>query len=339
MKIEPEPLFPKDFEEGVENDNYYKLSHPESVKGVFRRIHHELDNKSAQYMMANSTHRVLKSLSKQIYGFYLLPYDFSYVLLDLNISVDSQLTALATHNNKIFVEQICFAVPEEPGTIQIFNSECGNEFVVADKFIYVYDFPHHFSAKYDDAGVDVFAAILFGNKKIFSNNKPSMFHILYGWSAAHDLSTFMVDDIVGKLEQTGILSRWKKIATILRLLNSWTRIMEWEGFKSMLYFNTVQIAYDLSENLSLAEHIHQIVSGEGVLPTTNRTLATVWVTLLIGLFLSLVRFIWETVFYKCNSIPSFFEIVFCIRVISNHNRKPDEFLRFRAHLKLKMIFD
>ncbi|CAL8130346.1 unnamed protein product [Orchesella dallaii] len=298
LTVVPEPLVPNDFEESVENDNYYKFSHPDIVKGIFDRMQYEVDNQSGKLIVAKSTHQLLQSLSKKIYALYLLPNDFTFIFADHNISSDSQLTALASSNNTVFVGRHCLDDKDDPQKKHFYVSDCGNEFVVANKFVYIYDFPYHFNAYHEVIGLDLFAAILFGNKKAFGNNKPSKFHTVYGWSAEYDLSAIMADDIIGKLEQTGILGRWNKAESILKLLESWKEILGWEMFKGSLSNNIVQIAYDMVEDLSNVEYIKQDISEKPIPGVTNRTLSTVWVLFLIGNVLSLVVIVWEIFSYN-----------------------------------------
>ncbi|CAL8130350.1 unnamed protein product [Orchesella dallaii] len=293
LTIVPGPVVPKDFEESVENDNYYKFSHPDIVKGIFERMQYEVDNQSGKYIIAKSTHQLLQSLSKKIYALYLLPSYFTIIFTDQNIPSDSQLTALASSNNTILVGRHCLEDKDDPQNKYIFVSDCGNEFVVANKFVYIYDFPYHFNAYHEIIEVDLFAGILFGNKKLFSNNQPSRFHAVYGWSAEYDLSAILADDIIGKLEQTGILGKWNKVQSILKLLESWKEIMGWETFKGSLRNNIVQIAYAMVEDLSNVEYIKQDISEKPIPGVTNRTLSTVWVLFLIGNSLSLVAIVWE----------------------------------------------
>ncbi|CAL8130354.1 unnamed protein product [Orchesella dallaii] len=301
LTVVPEPVVPKDFEESVENDNYYKLSHPEIVKGIFDRMQHEFDSQSGKYIVAKPTQPLLESLSKKIYALYLLPGYLNHFFTDQNITRDSQLTALASSNNTVFVSRYCLEESEVPGILiekYYFISDCRNEFVVANKFVYIYDFPYHFD---EIIGLDLFAAILFGNKKIFSNNNPSRFHIVYGWSAEYDLSAIIADDIIGKLEQTGTLSRWNKVESIFKLLDSWKEIMGWEAFKGSLSNNVVQVAYDLLEDLRHVEYIKQDISGKQIPGVTNRALATVWILFLIGNALSLLMIVSEILTFFCNN--------------------------------------
>ncbi|CAL8130352.1 unnamed protein product [Orchesella dallaii] len=230
LTVVPEPVVPKDFEESVENNNYYKFSHPDIVKGMFDRMQYEVDIQSGKSMRAKPMQPLLKTLSKKIYGLYLLPSYLNVIFTDQNISSDSQLTALASSNNTVFVSHYCLEESKVPGILRekyYFIWDWRNEFVVANKFVYIYDFPYHFNAYDEIIGLDLFAVILFGNKKIFSNNNPSRFHTVYGWSAEYDLSAIIADDIIGKLEQTGILGRWNKVESIFKLLDSWKEIMGW----------------------------------------------------------------------------------------------------------------
>ncbi|CAL8084058.1 unnamed protein product [Orchesella dallaii] len=276
LTVEPKYKVPQSLEEGVLNDNYYKLAEPHIVSGVFLRMSYEYSNTTQKYTVTRSTHQLLRNLAKKIYSLELLPMFFEMDVLEYeNFSAESQLTSLANHNNTLFVETYRVSTPLNPEKFQNYDvGPFGSELVVADKFVYIFSDP--VDVKHESTGGDLFNIILFGNKTLFKNNEPSVFHTMNGYFAMHDLATEMAEDIVGKLEQAGILRRWKRFDNFLWLLTSWKETMGWPAFRDRFKFNIVQVAYDFLEDLGLAERIGRVMSDTRFEAATNRALATVW---------------------------------------------------------------
>ncbi|CAL8083955.1 unnamed protein product [Orchesella dallaii] len=292
LTVQPEPSVPQSFEESVLADDYFKFAEPISVQGVFDRMNYEFDNQSQRYVPVNSTNRVLKSLLQKIYSLEIYPVNS--MVAPAHFTEVSQLASLVKHNNTLLVEKFCVWENINEDKVQYFKSiQCGDEFVVAHKFVYIYSFP--FIGKDESYGVDIFNAILFGNKRVFANNKPSTFPIMNGWFDKHDLSALLADDMVGKLEQAGILGMWKKFQKLFLVLKSWKKIKKLIGFQGKLNFNFVQVAHALSEDLSRAEYFEQALSDEQVESVTNKTLIAVWILFVFSVALSLMEFIWERV--------------------------------------------
>ncbi|CAL8127467.1 unnamed protein product [Orchesella dallaii] len=288
--VEPEIIVPQSFEESVQNDNYFKVAELHNVKDIFSKMSYAFNTTTKSHTVTNSTPKVLEGLSKKIYGLKLFP-SFMSQIPKMYLG-DAQLTSLAKRINTLFVEKLCASVWINPRQFMNFPTTlCGNRVIEANRFVYIYNFPDR--ARNGRVGVDIFAAILFGNKKIFANNNPAMFYTVYGWSQTYDLGTIMADDIIGKLGEAGILSRWRKLKTLFVLLNSWKRILGWKAFRGRVRYNIVQLAYDLIEDFSLVENIEKGVSNARDLAATNRTLATVWTLFFVSIALSSIVFIWE----------------------------------------------
>ncbi|CAL8084055.1 unnamed protein product [Orchesella dallaii] len=295
LTVEPKYQVPQSFDEGVLNANYYTLAEPHIVSGVFHRMSYDYNNTTQKYIVTNFTHQLLRNLAKRIYTLELLPIflDVAYT----NVSTESQLTSLANHNNTLFVEKLCVLAHVDVQKYGYFRlSPCKSEFVVADKFVYIFGDP--VIVKDDSTGVDIFTTVLFGNKLMFKNNEPSVFHTMKGWVATHDLATEMADDIGGKLEQAGILNKWRQLQNFFLLLKSWRNTREWVTFRGRFNCNLVQVAYDLLEDLGLAERIGQVMSTKRLEVVTNRALTPVWLLFFLAIAASVVEFACEITSYK-----------------------------------------
>ncbi|CAL8112437.1 unnamed protein product [Orchesella dallaii] len=256
LTVEPEMAIPRNLKDCVRDTKFYKLGSEYDVTEVFSRMRYEYDETMGNHVISNSTHPLLKRLSETIYLVQLLveKIGFDYFF---STSPPYQIKLLHNHTNTLYAEQLCLDDKHRQNNNQKYEIiNCRNNVVEANKFVYIYTFP--FDEPNFEDGLDFFATILFGGKRVFGNNHPPMFNTLNGWAGAADFSTEIADDIVGKLEESGILIRWKTLEVILFLLKSWKRIQLNIFGARVSSMNLVQIAYDLIQDLNVPEYLYRI---------------------------------------------------------------------------------
>ncbi|CAL8128323.1 unnamed protein product [Orchesella dallaii] len=249
LTVEPELVLPQSFEDCLNETTFFKLGSSYGVHEVFARLSYEYDEDKKIYNASNSTLPSLRLLSQTIYMVQLLEEPD---LLSPRFEADAiplyQIKLLHNHSNTLYAEHLCLHASFDnryPGI-----DFCEGQNIKTNRFVYIYNSP--VIEQTDKNAMEVFAVILFGGKRVYGNNNPPVFNSLRGWVGVPDLSTQIVDDIAGRLEESGILMRWRTFENILFLLDSWKNIQK-KVLEVPTSWNLVQIAYDLIENISVEE--------------------------------------------------------------------------------------
>jgi len=144
------------------------------------------------------------------------PTEFVIALDDIPLN---QIKGLNSHNNTIYVECMCIKTVQHNRT----NLDvCGGKFALANRFVYIYTHPINFLPTLE--ATDVLAVVLYGGKRVYGNNNPSVLTTLNGWVSESDLSAVLADEILGKLEQSGITKRWRVFTQVFGVLKLWKKI-------------------------------------------------------------------------------------------------------------------
>jgi len=278
LTIEPDPKIPQTFVESVSNEKFHKFAEPADVTKVSSLINYELNNNTRKFFMTNTTNRLLKLLATKMYSLTLFK-EISEWVPDLDKAdpvPPFQINLLQNSNNTMFVQRECIVPLKRPNSKLKPNAViCKDEYVVANSFIYIYSYPIQIQNLNNK--MEVYSAILFGNKLVFGNNEPPSFTTLHGWYAAPDLTAEMADDIVGRLQQSGIIKVWRNLQHTVVLLRSWKKIKQ--GLvRSIGSMNLVQIAYDIAGHMKLGRSLKQMLMlhQSEFDAVTNQQLVVVW---------------------------------------------------------------
>ncbi|CAL8112439.1 unnamed protein product [Orchesella dallaii] len=296
LTVEPEMAIPRNPESCVHDAKFYKLGSEHDVNEVFSRMRYQYDEVLDKYVISNSTHPLLKLLSENIYMVQLLVVknDFDYMF---STSPPYQIKLLHNHNNTVYAEQLCLDNGRRRDNYQNYETlSCRSDLLQANKFVYIYNFP--FNGQNFKEQLDFFATILFGGKRAFGNNHPSMFNTLKGWAGAADFSSELADEIVGKLEESGILMRWRTLEIILFLLKSWKGIQLNIFGAHFSNISLVKVAYDLIEDMSLQEYTYETQVKALLEGVRNDELTIVWILFGLGCGINVLVFLVEMMY--CN---------------------------------------
>ncbi|CAL8105597.1 unnamed protein product [Orchesella dallaii] len=299
LTIEADVPVPKSFEECVSDINFHKFAEYNDAIDVFSRMSYFYDETQNKLLILNSTHKLLRKLAKNIYNLKLLADGF-WNEFELDDSVPYQIRTLANHSNNVYIHTMSVKAFPESGNhySQVVLSE-EREMVTANQFAYIYSYP--LSIRDDDTGVEVFAVMLFGGKRGFRNYELQMFNILRGWVGEADISTVIADEMVGKLEQSGILLKWKTTTNAMIILRSWRRLHR-SFFGRKKSMNLVQIAYDIVEFKGVVKYLDEVDVQDDIGGVSNRALLSVWIVFSIACIVSMSIFLWELTFSFRNTL-------------------------------------
>ncbi|CAL8105521.1 unnamed protein product [Orchesella dallaii] len=297
LTLEAAVPVPNSFEECVSDINFHKFAEYNDGIDVFNRMSYSYDETQNKLFILNSTHKLLRKLSKSIYNLKLLE-DGSWNGFDP--TVPFQIRTLANHSNNVYVDTMSVKPVPESAThySQVVMSE-ESVMVTANRFAYIYNYP--LSIRDDDTGVEVFAVMLFGGKRGFRNYELQMFNILRGWVGEADISTVMADEMVGKLEQSGILLKWKTTTNAMNILSSWRRLHR-SVFGRKKSMNLVQIAYDIVEFKGVVKYLDEVDAQDDIGGVSNMALLSVWIVFSIACIVSMSIFVWELPFCVTNAL-------------------------------------
>ncbi|CAL8105606.1 unnamed protein product [Orchesella dallaii] len=299
LTIEADVPVPNSFEECVSDINFHKFAAHNDAIDVFSRMSYFYDESQNKLLILNSTHKLLRKLAKNIYNLKLLADGF-WNEFELDDSVPYQIRALANHSNNVYIHTMSVNAFPESGNhySQVVLSE-EKQMVTANQFAYIYSYP--LSIRDDDTGVEVFAVMLFGGKRVFRNYELQMFNILRGCVGEADISTVIADEMVGKLEQSGILLKWKTTTNAMIILRSWRRLHR-SVFGRKKSMNLVQIAYDIVEFKGVVKYLDEVDVQDDIGGVSNRALLSVWIVFSIACIEGMSIFVWELTFCFRNTL-------------------------------------
>ncbi|CAL8105510.1 unnamed protein product [Orchesella dallaii] len=294
LTLEADVPVPNSFEECVNDINFYKFAEYNDAIDVFSRMSYSYDETQNKLFILNSTHKLLTKLSKSMYSLKLLE-DGSWNEFDP--TVPYQIRTLA---NNVYVDTMSVKPVPESAThySQVVMSE-ESVMVTTNRFAYIYNYP--LSIRDDDTGVEFFAVMLFGGKRGFSNYELHMFNILRGWVGEADISTVIAYEMVGKLEQSGILLKWKTTTNAMNILRSWRRLHR-SVFGRKKSMNLVQIAYDIVEFKGVVKYLDEVDAQDDIGGVSNMALLSVSIMFSIACIVSMSIFLWKLTFCVPNAL-------------------------------------
>jgi len=129
---------------------------------------YEYNNTLTRFTVVKSSYKLLTRLTETIYGLFLLqgPSEYDDDLYDqMRANPLYQIKALGNNTNRFYVEKYCAITPKilfkwKPYHIRV--DVCGNQWVTANRFLYLYRFP--FNNDKSIATAEFLALVLFGGK-------------------------------------------------------------------------------------------------------------------------------------------------------------------------------